>query len=93
MWKPLHSGIGCSSPGLLYHICSLTLHYGINDNTNAAVNRMHVCMYVCMYVCTAERPHTTRCSYILHKNNISKSKHAHNNYIQGLSTVFNELNM
>jgi len=44
MWKPVHSGIGCSSRGLLYHICSLTLHYGINDNTNAAVNRMYVCV-------------------------------------------------
>jgi hypothetical protein len=51
MWKTVHSGIGCSSPVLLYRICSLTLHTGINDNINAAVNRM--------YVCTGERPDMT----------------------------------
>ena len=43
LWKPAYSGIG-----LLYHISSLTPHYGINDNTNAAVNRRYVCTGLCI---------------------------------------------
>jgi len=42
IWKPVHSGVGCSSPVLFYHICHLTLHYGINDNTITAVNKRYV---------------------------------------------------
>ena len=82
MWKPVHFGVGCSSPVLLYHICNLARHCRINDNINAAVNRM--------YVYPGERPHMTLLSYIFNKNDVSRSKHVHNNHIQGLSTVFNE---
>ena len=46
-----------------------------------------------MYVCPGQKPHMTLWSYILHKNDISKSKHVRNNHIWGLSTVFNEIYM
>jgi hypothetical protein len=44
----VHSGIGCNSPVLLYHTCSLTQLYGVNDSNNVALIRRYVSIYMQM---------------------------------------------